>query len=147
MSLDISLYEKRFVKKKNTSVFVRENGNIRELTFNELKNKFPNLEVLEGKYILDEVYESNITHNLSTMANKAGIYKALWRPEEIYAKYAKDIISIVEKGLDDLKRRPEYFKQFSSPNGWGMYKNFVPFVAEYLEACKEYPAAEIYINR
>lgn len=93
------------------------------------------------------LYDANITHNLGKMAGEAGIYKALWRPEEIGAKYAKDIIDIVEKGLSDLKSRPEYFEQFNSQNGWGMYKNFVPFVEEYLDALKQYPNSEIYVSR
>ena len=93
------------------------------------------------------LYDANITHNLGKMADKAGIYKALWRPEEIGAKYAKDITEIVEKGLADLKARPEYFEQFNSPNGWGMYKHFVPFVSDYLDALKEYPDAEIHVSR
>jgi hypothetical protein len=83
-------------------------------------------------YETDSLYWANITHNLGKMAGEAGIYKALWRPEEIEAKYAKDIIEIVEKGLADLKARPEYFEQFNSPNGWGMYEHFVPFVEKYL---------------
>ena len=98
-------------------------------------------------YQTDSLYWANITHNLGKMAGEAGIYKALWRPEEIEAKYAKDIIEKVEKGLADLKARPEYFEQFNSPNGWGMYEHFIPFVQEYLEALKEYPDAEIYISR
>lgn len=93
------------------------------------------------------LYDANITHNLGEMADKAGIYKALWRPEEIGAKYAKDITKIVEKGLADLKARPEYFEQFNSPNGWGMYEHFVPFVSDYLDALKEYPDAEIHVSR
>lgn len=92
------------------------------------------------------LYDDNITHNLGEMADKAGIYKALWQPEEIDAKYAKDIIPIIEKGLADLKARPDYFKRFNSSNGWGMYKHFVPFVQKYLNACKENPDAEIHIS-
>lgn len=98
-------------------------------------------------YETASLYWANITHNLGKMAGEAGIYKALWRPEEVEAKYAKDIIEIVEKGLADLKARPEYFEQFNSPNRWGMYEHFVPFVEKYLEALKEYPDAEIYISR
>jgi hypothetical protein len=97
----------------------------------------------DGRYL----YDANITHNLNKMADKAGIYDALWRPEEIGAKYAKDIIEIVEKGLADLKARPEYFEQFNSSNGWGMYEHFVPFVEKYLEACKKYPDSEILVSR
>lgn len=93
------------------------------------------------------VYDANITHNLGTMADKAGIYYALWRPEEINAIYAKDIIKIVEKGLKKLKAKPEYFEKFNASNGWGMYEHFVPFVEKYLKALKEYPDAKINISR
>lgn len=93
------------------------------------------------------LYTANITHNLGKMAKEAGIYKALWRPEEINATYAKDIIEIVEKGLIDLESRPEYFKKFNSPNGWGMYQHFVPFVSDYLNALKKYPESEITTDR
>ena len=115
----------------------------------------------------DELFWANITHNLGEMADKAGIYEALWRPyflhpdcpkefsshDEEYAfetshpMMAKDIIPIVEKGYEDMKSRPEYFKQFDSENGWGLYVNFLPWVEKYLEACKEYPDAEINISR
>lgn len=95
----------------------------------------------------ESVYDANITHNLGDMADKAGIYYALWQPEEIGKSKAKDIIELLEKGLTDLKARPEYFEQFNSPNRWGMYENFVPFVEKYLEACKEYPETDIYVSR
>lgn len=93
------------------------------------------------------VYEANITHNLSSMADEAHLYYALWRPESRGWKYARDIIDTLEKGLADLKQRPEHFEKFDAPNGWGLYKNFVPFVERYLEACKEFPDAEIEVSR
>ncbi len=115
----------------------------------------------------EQVYWANITHNLNTMAGEAGIYEALWRPHRLKEGYnisendhqaewkfeeenttlAKDIIPLLEKGLSDLKTRPEYFEKFNSPNGWGMYEHFVPFVEKYLEACKEYPDAIIEVSR
>lgn len=97
--------------------------------------------------VREEIYWANITHNLADMAQAAGIYYALWQPEEINATRASDIIELLENGLADLNERPEYFKQFNSPNGWGTYKRFVPFVEEYLNACKEYPDAIIYVSR
>lgn len=93
------------------------------------------------------VFEANITHNLGTMAKEAGIYYACWRPEEIGAKKASDIIELLEQGYKKLKENPEHYKKFNSPNGWGMYKHFLPWVKEYLEACKKYPNAEIHISR
>ena len=94
-----------------------------------------------------EVFWRNITHNLTQMADKAGIYEALWRPEEIKAKKAKDIVERLEKGLKKLKAKPKYFEKFDSPNGWGIYDNFVPFVEGCLDACKKYPNAKIYVSR
>ena len=116
---------------------------------------------------LECVYDSNITHNLGSMAQKAGLYEALWRPymlhkewkdnslddeeedmfEEGVTMYAKDIISKIEEGLKFLKRKPEYFEEFNSPNGWGMYEHFVPFVENYLNACKEHPEAIVKVSR
>lgn len=95
----------------------------------------------------EEVYWANITHNLGGMAEMAGIYEVLWRPEEIGATKASDIIEFLEKGLDNLKERPEYFEQFNASNGWGKYDQFVPFVEQYLNACKSYPDAIIDISR
>lgn len=96
----------------------------------------------------ESLYTANITHNLTEMANKAGIYKALWRPEEIEENLkAKDIIGLLEKGLLELKSNPDYFKQFNSPNKWGMYEHFVPFVEDYLNSCKEFPESIISVSR
>lgn len=114
----------------------------------------------------EELYWSNITHNLGDMASKAGIYEACWRPymlhsdyvepkdyvaemefEEAHPMFAKDIILLLEKGYEDMKTRPEYYKQFDSENGWGTYDNFLPWVKKYFNACKEYPDAEICVSR
>lgn len=114
----------------------------------------------------EAVYSDNITHNLVKMAKKLGIYDALWRPyllkangkefkdyieelefEDSVEIRAYEIIPLLEKGLDDLNSKPGYFEKFNSPNGWGTYENFVPFVEKYLEACKEFPEAIIYVSR
>ena len=99
----------------------------------------------DGSY--HEVFERNITHNLGEMAEKAGIYKVLWRPDENGFKKAKDIIEILEKGLKKLKNNPKRFRKYDSENGWGIYDHFVPFVEAVLEACKEYPNAIIGVSR
>ena len=106
---------------------------------------YDNGKTLEEKE--ERVFDANITHNLGLMADKAGIYFALWRPEEIGKTKASEIVELLEKGLTNLKSRPEYFETFNYENGWGMYKNFVPFVEKYLEACKEFPNATIEVSR
>ena len=94
-----------------------------------------------------EVYSGNITHNLGKMATEAGIYQHLWLPEELGIKFAYDLIGPLTKGLELLKSDPERFKKFDSPNGWGMYIHFVPFVENYLNACKENPEATVEVSR
>ena len=93
------------------------------------------------------VFDRNITHNLNKMADEAGIYEALWRPDENGYEKASDITPILEEGLKKLKADPEHFAKFNAPNDWGMYEHFVPFVEEVLEACKKYPNALIWVSR
>ena len=114
----------------------------------------------------EQLYWANITHNLGKMAEAAGIYEALWRPymlhkdykhfdiydeeyqfEQSVTIYAKDIVDIVENGLQKMKNNPEYYSKFNSPNGWGTYENFVPWVERYLAALKEYPESKVEVDR
>lgn len=94
-----------------------------------------------------EVYASNVTHNLGAMANEAGIYKHLWRPEELEITKAEQLIQPLTDGLALLRADPARFEKHNPPNGWGSYRTFVPFVEMYLEACKANPDAAIRISR
>ena len=94
-----------------------------------------------------EVFWSNITHNLGRMAAEAGIYKACWKPEELGITKAKQLIPILKAGLKDMKKRPEHYRQFGAPNGWGTYDDFVPWVENYLHACIENPNSKIEVSR
>lgn len=94
-----------------------------------------------------EAYWANITHNLGDMAEEAGIYMHLWRPEEIGIFQARELIEPVSAGLALMVAEPSRFKRFDSPNGWGLYRNFLPWVAEYLEACRKNPDARVDVSR
>lgn len=90
----------------------------------------------------------NITHNLGKMATEAGIYQYLWRtPEETDIYTAKELIIPLKRGLEMMKKKPEYFRQFEAKNGWGSYDDFVSLVETYIQACEEYPWAEIVASR
>lgn len=97
--------------------------------------------------LVNEVFDTNITHNLNIMATEAGIYDCLWRPEEFGYYYARDIIEPLMLGLEKLKNNREYYEQFNSPNGWGIYEHFVPFVEEILKMCRCFPDAIIQVDR
>jgi hypothetical protein len=112
----------------------------------------------------DKYYTANITHNLGKMAKACGLYEVLWRPYLLFRKdfenydeemeyedsltiKARQLIKIMEKGLRELKSHPEKYKTYDSPNSWGLYENFVPFVEKYLKACKKYPNLLVQVDR
>lgn len=151
MSLDVYLMTKEtVVKPASSGIFIRENGMTKEISEQEWKERNPGREPVkfsQEESETNEVYSANITHNLGKMADAAGIYQHLWRPEEINITEAKDLIEPLTIGLKKLKDSPEHYKQFNASNGWGLYEHFVPFVENYLNACIEYPEATIGISR
>jgi len=94
-----------------------------------------------------EVYEANITHNLNRMAAEAGIYDALWRPEEVGITAAAQLIEPLRAGLVLMKADPARFEKFNAENGWGTYRQFVPWIEKYLAACEENPDASVRVSR
>lgn len=93
------------------------------------------------------VFDANITHNLGTMADKAGIYKALWHPEDVGIKKALELAHILAPAIADMDARPEYYKTFDAKNGWGTYKDFAPWLKKLYHACIMHPNAEIKVDR
>ncbi len=93
------------------------------------------------------VFEANITHNLNKMADRAGIYEALWRPEEIQVTTAVQLVPLLTAGLAKLKANPAWFEQFGPPNGWGKHQDLVAFVTAYLTACQDHPGATVRVSR
>ena len=130
----------------------------------KVRKTYDNINFVEDE---ETLYQVNITHNLTEMADKAGIYEALWRPHRLNPNYnipeenhkeewdfednnlakASEIIPLLEKGLELLKKKPAYFKKFNPYNGWGSYDGLVESVEEYLSACKQHPYAIIYTCR
>lgn len=94
-----------------------------------------------------EVFEYNITHNLGKMADAAGIYKHLWRPEEIGITRAAQLIGPLTAGLHALKSDPARFEAMNPENGWGSYAGLVTFVEKYLAACIENPECDVDVSR
>ena len=95
----------------------------------------------------NEVYWANITHNLNKMADAAGIYKHLWRPDEIGITKAKQLIGPLREGLQMMVWEPAKYKEFDASNGWGKYQDFLPWIADYLQACIDNPDADVHVSR
>lgn len=150
MSLDVYLTTPGLKRvKTGTGIFIREEGATREITRQEWDSKFPGREpiIAVSDDETETVYSSNITHNLSAMAEEAGIYKHCWRPEEIGITKAGQLIEPLESAVALMKSDPPRFKRHNAKNGWGSYDNFVPWVEAYLAACKAYPDAEVSVSR
>lgn len=95
----------------------------------------------------DDIWEANITHNLTAMADEAGIYKLVWRPDEVGIKKAGELVEPLTKAIDEMEADPERFKKHNPPNGWGSYSGFLHWVIQYRDACKRFPDADIEVSR
>jgi len=93
------------------------------------------------------VYDANITHNLCGMAQEAGIYDCTWRPDENGIEHALELIEPLRAGIAAMKEDPDRFRAFDSPNGWGSYENFLPWLERLLEACEQNPSAIVRVSR
>jgi len=167
MSLDVYLKVENPTTKRGTGVFVRDSGGNRELTVEEVKEKWPDSDVEEMEFETDTVFDWNITHNLGEMAAAAGLYEALWRPYRLREWYgipegdrdaeyafeanqvilANELIEFLRQGLHRLKSDPEKYRKLNPENGWGDYEGLVEFASKYLDACYEYPDAVVETSR
>lgn len=150
MSLDVTLTVEHRTKDGRTGIYVREDGRVREITRDEWDARFPGLEPVIGGSTEDEdneVYWRNITHNLARMADAAGLYEALWQPNENGYTYAGQLVEPLESGLKRLEVEPDYYKTYNPENGWGSYEGLIDFVRSYLRACEQYPHATISASR
>lgn len=95
----------------------------------------------------EELYIANITHNLGKMASAAGIYKHLWRPEEIDLTHARQLIEPLRTAIKDMQKRTWYYTQYNAKNGWGTLKQFTPWLKNLLTACEKHPKSTIRISR
>lgn len=95
----------------------------------------------------EDVYSANITHNLGPMAKAAGIYHCLWRGPEYGYTLARHIEPVLSAGLCLLVGRPTQMKNLEPANGWGKWRDFLPWVAELAEACRAHPEAMIRVSQ
>lgn len=95
----------------------------------------------------EPVYQANYTHNCGPMAKEAGLYDAVWRPDENGIETAAQLIPILEAGIATMKADPARFEALNPSNGWGSYDTFMPWLERYLAACREYPDVKVEVTR
>lgn len=145
MSLDIYIISPEPVKRKSTGIWVRDNGQTRELTREEAIERFPDADpesIQEIEIETNEFWHGNITGNLHEMAEECfpdveSLYDLLWRDEE-----PNDIIYYVYQlfaCLIELQDNPDTYKPFNPSNGWGTYEQLVEFVRSFIHALIDMP--------
>jgi len=105
------------------------------------------LDVYLEETIPTNVYSANVTHNLRKMADAAGLYDIVWRPDEHGITTASQLIEPLRAGIERLKADPEHYQQFNPNNGWGSYNHFIVWLEQYLTACEEHPNAFVTVSR
>lgn len=151
MSLDVYLTTLEPIKVlAGSGIFVRKGGQTVEISREDWDAAHPEQEPVAfqlNQEETDEVYSANITHNLRQMAELAGIYKHLWRPEELGITKARELIEPLAIGLELMRREPERFEALNPDNDWGSYAGFVLWVQKYMDACCRYPDAGVHVSR
>ena len=149
MSLDVYLHTKETHIHNGSGIFVRLDGQTKEISREEWDKLSPGKEPLSVPQPLEsnEVFSRNITHNLGLMAKRADLYLPLWCPEEMGIEVAWQLIELLRDGLRSLMADPAYYRELNPSNGWGSYELLVDFVRCYLQACRQYPDAEVFVSR
>jgi len=97
----------------------------------------------------DEFYQKykfaiNMSNNVSALiARKAGIFDELFFPKRNGIKYANQIINQLQAGIEYIEMFPDEFNAIDEKHGYGLIKEFVGYIKEYIEACKKYPDYKI----
>lgn len=138
---------------KGSGIFVREDGQTKEISRAEWDEKFPGREPVvlvddsdEGMAALP-MFEANLTHNVRGIANAALIGDHLWFPEKIGITTARQLIEPLTVGLANLKANSEKYRALEPANGWGSVGGLIRFVEEYLAAAKKWPDAQVSVSR
>lgn len=139
MSLHIQLFKKGFdIQKSRADI---------DAAYTKLQAIKEALEQLEDEYDESKLSSHNITHNLNTMAEAAGLYDALWNPESIGITTASQLIPLLEEGIVELKANPDKYKAFNPQNKYGNYEDLVDFCKTVLQNCRENPDAVIEVSK
>ena len=82
----------------------------------------------------------NITHNVTPMWTKAGVYNALYNSD---GDLAEDYIETLERGLNHMEANESEYIPLNPPNKWGDYKGAIRFLEAWLQLCKKHPKMTI----
>lgn len=149
MSLDVYLHHPGEQQPRAPEIWIREDGQQRTISREEWDQRYPGREpvMVATEDTTDVVYHANITHNLGAMAQAAGLYDVLWRPDEAGWILARELIAPLQAGIETLEAQPDTFTPYEPANGWGTYGTLLAFSKRYLAACQRWPEATVVVSR
>lgn len=81
------------------------------------------------------------TYNLSEMFEAA-----LGQPiSSLRGMSASKCAPIVRRAVERMKERPDVYRAYNPPNGWGSYEGAVESLSWLLEQCEAHPKATVHI--
>ena len=80
------------------------------------------------------IYDFNYTYNVTKMWTEATGQEKLVQIEGLTGFQALEILN---KGIKELCSKPEHYKQYNPPNGWGDYDSFVEWLTKLKRYCED----------
>lgn len=96
------------------------------------------------KVMETEVFDTNMTHNVTPMWRKAGVYDALYNSER---HLAGEFIDVLIAGVADMEANADEYRALNAQNEWGTYGQALPWLREVLAAFERYPDGKIRISK
>lgn len=93
------------------------------------------------------VWAIGITHDLTAMAEAAGLYECMWRPKECGITIASQMIEPLEKGINAMIENKVWLKTMNPENWLESYDTLFSVAQRYLAACVENHNAKVEVGR
>jgi hypothetical protein len=87
----------------------------------------------------------NITHNVSGMWSKAGIYDAFYQSDGW--TITEPYLAMLRAGLAKFESEYKEFEKLNAANGWGKAENALPFLKKWIEICSANIGCRIRVSR
>jgi hypothetical protein len=81
-------------------------------------------------------------------ASQKGNEMSLLSQALVFERYGARLgVEPLTDGVVLLATQKARFEALNSPNGWGKWEHFLPFCADYLQACRDNPDALVSVRR
>lgn len=87
------------------------------------------------------VWDGNITYNLGPMMRAAGV-----ELRDLHNLPAPAVANILSTAIGKMNAHPNQYREFDSPNGWGVYEDCLSFLTGLRDACQAHPRTTVEVH-